>query len=69
MINVLFVCLGNICRSTMAEAVFRDKVEKAGLSSSINVSSAATGSWNLGDTPHRGTQEILKNNEIGRAHV
>lgn len=64
MVNILFVCLGNICRSTMAEAVFRDKVQKAGLESSINVSSAATGSWNLGDSPHKGTQEILKNKRI-----
>lgn len=39
--NVLFVCHGNICRSPMAEFVFKDMVEKAGLSSAFNISSAA----------------------------
>jgi len=58
--EVLFVCLGNICRSPMAEVVFKDKVKKKGLSEKINVSSRATGSWNEGDAPHKGTQDKLK---------
>ncbi|UUV98613.1 low molecular weight protein-tyrosine-phosphatase [Vagococcus luciliae] len=61
--KVLFVCLGNICRSPMAEVVFKDKVEKNGLSDKIDVSSRATGSWNEGDAPHKGTQDKLK--EVG----
>ncbi|MFC7685988.1 low molecular weight protein-tyrosine-phosphatase [Ureibacillus sp. GCM10028918] len=60
MIRVLFVCLGNICRSPMAEAVMRDLVEKLGLSSSIKVDSAATSSWHIGEPPHKGTQKKLK---------
>ncbi|MFP3340815.1 hypothetical protein R0J91_22765, partial [Micrococcus sp. SIMBA_131] len=43
MIRVLFVCLGNICRSPMAEAVLRSKVAKAGLANQIEIDSAGTG--------------------------
>ncbi|MFJ5770561.1 low molecular weight protein-tyrosine-phosphatase [Psychrobacillus sp. NPDC093180] len=55
MIDVLFVCLGNICRSPMAEAVFRNLIEKEKLSDQIKVESAATSAWHIGDPPHRGT--------------
>ena len=60
MINVLFVCLGNICRSPMAEALFRDLLAKEKLSDKITVDSAATSSWHIGDPPHKGTLTILK---------
>ncbi|MFJ7408365.1 MULTISPECIES: low molecular weight protein-tyrosine-phosphatase [unclassified Lysinibacillus] len=60
MINVLFVCLGNICRSPMAEAVMRDLIEKAKLNDKIKVDSAATSSWHIGEPPHRGTQDKLR---------
>jgi protein-tyrosine phosphatase len=43
MTHVLFVCLGNICRSPTAETVFRDMVEREGLSDQISVDSVATG--------------------------
>lgn len=55
MISVLFVCLGNICRSPMAEAVFRDLINKEGLNNQVQVDSAATSSWHIGNPPHRGT--------------
>ena len=64
MINVLFVCLGNICRSPMAEALFRDLVKQENLSDTITVDSAATSSWHIGDPPHRGTLSILKKYNI-----
>ncbi|MBS2967755.1 low molecular weight phosphotyrosine protein phosphatase [Metabacillus sp. KIGAM252] len=64
MIHVLFVCLGNICRSPMAEAVFRGLVKEEGLESKISVDSAGTGDWHIGKAPHEGTQEILNRNSI-----
>ncbi|MBC1539001.1 low molecular weight protein-tyrosine-phosphatase [Listeria seeligeri] len=64
MIKVVFVCLGNICRSPMAEGLFRAEVEKAGLTDEIVIDSAATGTWNLGKPPHKGTKEILKKHHV-----
>ncbi|KMY55580.1 protein tyrosine phosphatase [Bacillus sp. FJAT-27231] len=64
MINVLFVCLGNICRSPMAEALFRDLVKKQGLEDQIAVDSAGTSGWHLGSPPHKGTLEILRKYNI-----
>jgi protein-tyrosine phosphatase len=64
MINVLFVCLGNICRSPMAEGVFRDLLKKENLSKKISVDSAATSSWHIGSPPHKGTLAILEKYNI-----
>ena len=50
MTSVLFVCLGNICRSPTAEAVFRKLAAEAGLR--VTVDSAGTGGWHAGDPPH-----------------
>jgi len=58
-INVLFVCLGNICRSPMAEAVLRFKTEQEGLSEVIKIDSAGTGDWHIGHPPHEGTRAML----------
>ena len=51
MICVLFVCLGNICRSPMAEAVFMHKVKAAGLEAEIEADLAGTGGWHQGGRP------------------
>lgn len=67
MIRVLFVCLGNICRSPMTEAVMRDLVAKEYLSDKIEVDSAATSAWHIGEPPHRGTQNKLREYGISTA--
>ncbi|HEY3865353.1 MAG TPA: low molecular weight protein-tyrosine-phosphatase [Solirubrobacteraceae bacterium] len=50
-VRVLFVCLGNICRSPTAEGVMRSLVEQASLRDSIELDSAGTGSWHVGEPP------------------
>jgi len=68
MVRVLFVCLGNICRSPMAEAVFAHKVREAGLEDHIEADSAGTGDWHVGHPPHRGTRTLLARNGIEYEH-
>lgn len=69
MIKVLFVCLGNICRSPMAEAIFRQKVKEAGLEDEFSIDSAGTGNWHIGNRPHEGTLRILKDKNIDSANI
>ncbi|WEK55837.1 MAG: low molecular weight phosphotyrosine protein phosphatase [Candidatus Cohnella colombiensis] len=57
--SVLFVCLGNICRSPMAEAVLRRQLRDHGLADVVTVDSAGTGDWHIGHSPHEGTRAIL----------
>ena len=59
MTKILFVCHGNICRSTMAEFLFKDMVEKAGLSDKYYIESAATSTEELGNPVHPGTRAKL----------
>lgn len=55
-VQVLMVCLGNICRSPTAHGVFERKVREAGLSHSISVSSAGTSDWHVGKPPDKRSQ-------------
>ena len=59
MVSVLFICHGNICRSPMAEFIFKDIVQKAGIGDKFNVASAATSYEEIGNPIHRGTAKIL----------
>lgn len=63
MVKVLFVCLGNICRSPMAEYVFKDMVKKQGIEE-IYIDSAATSSEEIGNSIHYGTRNKLKEMNI-----
>ena len=56
-VKVLFVCLGNICRSPTAEGVFRHYVKQAGLEDRIHVDSAGTGNWHIDEAPDARTCE------------
>ncbi|AXM95876.1 low molecular weight protein-tyrosine-phosphatase [Pseudomonas plecoglossicida] len=49
--RVLFVCLGNICRSPTAEGVLRHQLQVAGLAEQVHVASAGTGDWHVGKAP------------------
>ncbi len=57
-ISVLFVCLGNICRSPLAEALFRDAVTEAGLQDRFRVDSAGTSGYHDGEPPDRRTTAV-----------
>ncbi len=69
MITVVFVCMGNICRSPMAEAVFQHLVDEAGLSNHFHVDSAGTIGYHAGEPAHPGTVRILSKHGIGSRSV
>ena len=64
MIKILFVCHGNICRSTMSQFVFMDLVNKQGLSDEFYVDSAATSREEIGNDIHYGTKQKLREMNI-----
>ena len=64
MLKVLFVCHGNICRSTMAESVFTHLVRSRGLSEKFQIQSAATSREEIGNPPHHGTVNKLRQLQI-----
>lgn len=60
MIKILFVCHGNICRSTMAEYMLKEMVRRAGREDEFRIDSAATSTEEIGNGVHYGTREKLK---------
>lgn len=67
--KVLFVCLGNICRSPLAEAVFRELVKQRNLQERIIVDSCGTGDWHVGKPPHEGTRQVAKKYNISMSGI
>jgi protein-tyrosine phosphatase len=63
-INVLFVCMGNICRSPMAEAVFKDLVAREGLGNQFHIESVGTDAYHVGEPAHQGTRQVLAEHGI-----
>lgn len=64
MIKVLFICHGNICRSTMAEFVFKDMVKKLNIADKFYIASAATSTEEIGNPVHHGTRAKLREHGI-----
>lgn len=64
MAKVLFVCMGNICRSPTAEGVFRHKVEQANLHDHISIDSAGTHAYHVGNPPDNRAQETARKRNI-----
>ncbi|WP_125710032.1 low molecular weight protein-tyrosine-phosphatase [Companilactobacillus zhongbaensis] len=62
--TVIFVCLGNICRSPMAEMMFKDLVKQANLEDQFEISSMATSTYEIGNPPHPGAIAELNKREV-----
>ncbi|MFD6026718.1 low molecular weight protein-tyrosine-phosphatase [Streptomyces griseoluteus] len=67
--RVCFVCTGNICRSPMAESVFRARVAEAGVDDLIKADSAGTGGWHEGDAADPRAVSVLDEHGYGTEHV
>ena len=61
MVKILFVCMGNICRSPTAEGIFRHKVREAGLENHIHIDSAGTHAYHVGQPPDIRAQNTARN--------
>lgn len=69
MIKIIFVCLGNICRSPLAEAIFKDLVRKEGLENVVMCDSAGTSNYHIGSPPDPRTIQNAKKNQIKIEHL
>ena len=65
--GVLFVCLGNICRSPLAEGVFRHLVDREGRTEDFRIDSCGTGAWHVGEPPHHDSERVAKKNGVSLA--
>jgi len=67
--SVLFICLGNICRSPIAEAVFQHLVKTRNVESDWEIDSAALGEWHVGGSPEGRAMKVLKSKGIQYSHT
>ena len=67
--KILFVCLGNICRSPLAEGIMKHKIEAAGLSQKITVDSCGTANYHIGDKPDVRTRKNAMQNGVTLNHL
>ena len=67
-IKILFVCLGNICRSPLAEGIFRKKIMEKGLSEHFEVDSCGTSDYHIGDQPDQRTRDNALKHELKLSH-
>jgi len=68
-LSVVFVCTGNICRSPIAEKVFRHELERAGLADRVKVSSAGTTGWHVGSPADDRASALLRSEGYADAHA
>jgi protein-tyrosine phosphatase len=61
---ITFVCLGNICRSPLAEGIFKKLVREAGREDEFHIESAGLGGWHVGETPDHRSQIVARQHEI-----
>jgi low molecular weight phosphotyrosine protein phosphatase len=62
--GILMICLGNICRSPIAEAVIADQVKKQNLQNKFFIDSAAIGPWHVGKSPDRRALETMRKHDL-----
>jgi len=64
MTKVLFVCLGNICRSPLAQGIFEEKIAESGMTENFYADSAGTSAWHRGERPDPGSIFVARANQI-----
>jgi protein-tyrosine phosphatase len=69
MVKVLFVCLGNICRSPLAEAMFNHKIKQAGLVGKVISDSCGTGDYHIGSQPDKRTIHVAMQHQVPINHA
>ena len=65
--RVMFVCMGNICRSPLAEGIFRHLAREAGVLDNFEIASSGTGGWHVGQSPDRRMNQVAEKNGVSMA--